>query len=263
MAATTAPTRRSGPTTDRVTAQPSAASTSTPGDGDGQGEGDGGVALVGAGAGGGVGLRAHRLPDRGQLVLQHGEGGGEVGIGGPGGGEVGTGQRHDAPGRGEVVLDRRGDALDGRPDVPAQAGVPDGGEHLAERRLVRREVLDRAGVLRAGAGEQRLQHVAADGVVHHVRLQRRAGGAGGGEQDVGALPRAVQRRDGQHGEGGQRQRTGGHQDGELDAERAVGPGAVHVGLREVGRRAPSSSHRQTVERLQRNRGAGVHAARSR
>jgi hypothetical protein len=62
--------------------------------------------------------------------------------------------------------------------------------------------------------------------VHHVRLERRAGGVVGGEHHVGALAGALQRLHGDGREDQQHQGAGRHEGGQLHAERTVGPQAA-------------------------------------
>jgi hypothetical protein len=199
-----------------------------------------------------------RVTQTGQRVLQGGEVVGELRIVGVGRDRVGPGGRDDLLRAGEVALDRGGHLGDGGGDLGAEVVGDDLLEDAAEERVVLGQVRLRALVQGPlPPADQRLEHVAADGVVHHVGEQHVLGALAAGEQFVRGLPGALQGLDGDDREGRERDRADPDEGRELHAERAVGPDvARHVRLQKPGADGGQEStvardYDRTLERLQR------------
>jgi hypothetical protein len=200
---------------------------------------------------------AHGVAQRGQLLLEGGEVRGELGIGGARRRRVGTGVGHDLLRSGEVGLDRRCHVGHRGVDLGAEVVVDHLGENAAEEPVVLGQVGLRSAVERTpSAAEQRLEHVSADGVVHHVGEQNVLGGLGAGQEFVSGLTGALQRLHGDDGEHAQRHGTDSDQGRQLHAERPVQPERVrHRGSPEAGstrwNSTVAANFGASMERLQR------------
>ena len=138
--------------------------------------------------------------------------------------DVGVGRVDGDRGCADVRLDRGAHRLDGPPRVPAETGCRDGVELLEERGGMRVEVTGSLPDLGRGpVRHQRGQHVAADGVVHHVGQQRRTGGGVGLHQLVGAVAGlALLHKPGDPSEDHDGDDLDGNQDQHLGADGPVG-----------------------------------------